>query len=547
LTNPFNKKIPEGIWINLLPNIYSKDVLIIGTSKIDTISTVAYFQPRNLSCLGPPIDSMDYMPINYYSSIDDIPPKSYDILIVDEEKYLESHKGYLNLQRFTEQISRALRDDGLIIIFLPNKISFLTYRYWILRTLAFTRFKCLEYYYCNPSTEQPEFISPYSNMLKHQIFQLGGINTKQYFPFEKIRICFKMFLFKIAGLYNPIRGLIIIAKSNNKSPRNNEVLTEIIKTISSDQMSSEQCNNLFIVFMYKWGKQFAFLYDMSSLEMHLIIKIGFKNIYEKINIREEHENLMHLYRYNVLLKQKNIHIPTPLQFISMQERDFAVQSAVHGVPLSEMIRSYFIHGKRAFAINILDELLNVLIHLQEILTKTMSESVLIVSEELFANYLNLPGKFCRHSLSENTPQVQHGDFTAVNLYKDKRTNTWSVIDWESLALGYPPLFDLYSLFTSVRFSEPKILNFKDRMEYYYYSFIQTYFCENWFSGSLKEILDSYCRHFIIDSRYIYDYFLLYLLYECNKFRIISNNDNYKNLYERMLIYAIENKKKFIFT
>ena len=45
--------------------------------------------------------------------------------------------------------------------------------------------------------------------------------------------------------------------------------------------------------------------------------------------------------------------------------------------------------------------------------------------------------------------VQHGDFTATNLVIDRQTQRRSVIDWEHMVRGVPPLYDVFSLLLSL--------------------------------------------------------------------------------------------------
>lgn len=46
--------ISQANWMNLVPDLYNKDVLKVGTERIDNIMAIVYFEPKTLSCIGYP-------------------------------------------------------------------------------------------------------------------------------------------------------------------------------------------------------------------------------------------------------------------------------------------------------------------------------------------------------------------------------------------------------------------------------------------------------------------------------------------------------------
>ena len=57
-------------------------------------------------------------------------------------------------------------------------------------------------------------------------------------------------------------------------------------------------------------------------------------------------------------------------------------------------------------------------------------------------------------------------------------------------------------------------------------------------------LKKYCLAYKISEKNIYGYFVLFLMFQSNKFRICKIHD-YRLLFEDMLRYTVENKEKFI--
>jgi SAM-dependent methyltransferase len=111
---------------------------------------------------------------------------------------------------------------------------------------------------------------------------------------------------------------------------------------------------------------------------------------------------------------------------------------------------------------------------------------------------------------------QHGDFFPENIFLDEISGTLSVIDWDSVGAGYPPLFDWFSLVTGIyytrtgaRFPKGETV---DRL-----SFQQTYFERSWFSdivAGLTRRLSSSCG---LDVSWAGEWFAQYLAVRYHQF------------------------------
>jgi len=56
--------------------------------------------------------------------------------------------------------------------------------------------------------------------------------------------------------------------------------------------------------------------------------------------------------------------------------------------------------------------------------------------------------FRRSSTGSRAGWIQHGDLSVENIFLDRQTGRIEVVDWADLAAGFPPLYDLFGLFSS---------------------------------------------------------------------------------------------------
>jgi hypothetical protein len=536
--------ISQVYWLNLIPNLYNKDVLKVGTERTDNIMTIVHFDPKTLSCIGQPDVRTEDASIKYYETIDEVPSRVFDLIIFDEPKYLTSFKSFLSIKKMLLKISLLLRDEGILLLCFPDShIQSLKYRYWIKKALSHTGFNCENYFFCTPTAEHPLHIIPYSEDSEWLVADLPNFNDKTITFKKKIKRVIKKKVFKTMGMYNPFRGLMLITGKSAKDMVYNEYILKIAKACL---FNGKEKIKPFIILGVRGCvfRQYFFIYNAFKRKLLLIGKTGFEALDKTGDIRQEYENLTTLSKHKILFNERNIEVPTPILFESDSKRYFAVQSAVPGISVGKILRKYILQDNRKAAIKVLGELINILIFIQNVCTKRAINSTPRVKNDYFDNYVDIHNDWDKDDHNIYSNNVQHGDFTIGNIYIDTSTNKWGIIDWEDMAKGYPHLFDIFSLFTSIQFINEDV-GTDNNVEYLYLSFIHTYFCENWFSNHLKSLVDFYCNSFQLDNRYIFHNLIAYLLFQRNKYKLIFKEINTQKLYEKMLHYSIKNEKDFV--
>ncbi len=534
-------------WLNLIPSINDMNVLKVGTDKIDNIKAIIYCNPKLLSCIGQSNNNLRSNSIVYYESINDVPLATFDLIIVDESKYLITAKSFSSYRKILIKLYTVLKSDGVILLCLPDNIGYLKYRYWTKKVLSEMAFKWMSYYFCDPSSEYPFKISQYSKSTKWLVEQLPNVKIRHTTIKESLRNFLKNIVFKITDIYNPFRGLIVLTGNSALPITCNDNLKTILTNYCKGAEAEKQIKPFFIYLAsINLLKQYVFIYNELNSNLLLVVKIGYKLPGRIGDVRQEYENLLAINICREILKRRNIIIPEALGFESYAHigKDFTVQSGVPGISISSIMDRYIRQGKREDIYRILNEIVNILIYLQEVYAKeTVNSEVSTISSAYFNNYKSI--SFSGKDAATYLNQVQHGDFAANNIYFDISTNEWGIIDWEWMAKGFPPLFDTFSFFTSIRFiKNSKAYN--NEFDKYYLSFIHTYFSKNWFSDYLKILFERYCNLSQIDKRFVFSYFLKYLLFNCNKYRLYYKLPQYQYLYEKMLNYAVTNKNDFIY-
>jgi len=126
--------------------------------------------------------------------------------------------------------------------------------------------------------------------------------------------------------------------------------------------------------------------------------------------------------------------------------------------------------------------------------------------------------------------IEHGDFTDVNILLGPGDgDDVGLIDWEWTARGYPPGFDMFSLVESIGYVEDPGRR-EEEFSRYRRSFLDTFFRENAFSGTVRELLARYHRERGLPPGDVRRHFVRYLVLVHNKYRLYYNLPEFQELY-----------------
>lgn len=532
-------------WLNYLPPLKDKSILKLGTRKIENIKCLINTSCKSLTCLGPRIYDYDSDNLNYCQNIRDLNTSKYDICLIDEHDYFDNQ---VQIERIYRIIASLLSDYGILLVGLQNRLKEIRRKIYIKNLFYRVGFKTVETFICEPSFDEPFVIYPLS--IDQQFTYT--ILKKSLFREFKIKHLIKdavRFVSLLTHAVNPFWGMFIIAsKSSDEVHRfsNNSMLEDYYDRQNIDK------NNIYAVWMAKRNssKQVGVIYygKGSDKTPMAVCKQADKNRYRSDVIKREFTNIETISKYAEEFRKNNILIPQPIYYDIKDEKHISIESAIRGNYLLTEIRQKGMLKSSGLSTvrSTLDEVISMQIEIQNILTKNVKSLLPRVSKRYFENAL-----FVQYPWFNDTDRtdlyseyIQHGDFTGMNIVYDDRQKLWGIIDWEWLASGFPYLFDLFYLFTSLEFREQK--RKKDSIwKQYFQSFEDTYFKKNWYSDYINEAIFRCSEYYDVDRKRIFEYFMDFLLFHYNKYRLDYNVKEYVDLYTDMILFSIENKSRFI--
>jgi len=176
--------------------------------------------------------------------------------------------------------------------------------------------------------------------------------------------------------------------------------------------------------------------------------------------------------------------------------------------------------------------------------KAGSELAVILQEIKGANPINpawyeIPEDFkslpelCRrlealryYSISPTTSRplwVQHGDFTVENVFLDPLPRAIEVIDWEHLASGYPPLYDLFQLICSSAYLDPSRNKecLQTEEDFYVASFSDLFFSRTDVGRVIGDLVVEACQRLAVSPDLLPNLLLEFLLIRLYHYRALS--------------------------
>jgi SAM-dependent methyltransferase len=215
-------------------------------------------------------------------------------------------------------------------------------------------------------------------------------------------------------------------------------------------------------------------------------------------------------------------IPAPIELVRVGSLVASVEGPARGMMLQDlsMARGYF--SDRARVRRHLELVASWLIAVRAPLAELAAGSAIRelppswrVGPDRAANTPEAPN--APETPADGTPWIQHGDFFPENVFVDEAAGAISVIDWDNVGSGYPPLFDWFCLVTGMYYTGGRVRLARgetvDRT-----SFVQTYFEPHWFAEIVGALTDRICVESGLDRARVGDWFEQYLAVRWHQFQ-----------------------------
>lgn len=540
-------RVSQTNWLNLLPDIKGIDVLKVGVKQTDSIVSISYSNPKALCCIGAVDDELNDIVDMFYDSVDAVTVREFDLIIFDEPECFTELQSFKKIKKMLLKASELLSEKGILMLCCPDGVLNIKYRYYINKTLSSTRFSSKSYYLCEPSAEEPMSIVPYSADSAWLIGGFPNFNEKPFLLKAVAKRYIKEIIFNLMRIYYPFRGLLLVASqpvnTDNYLFSSFKRLKKVI--VNKDVTVEYEGNTLrYVCYTGRYlKKHYLFFYNYDDDDIVLIAKIGYSSNLPIDDIEREYKNLILMAGCQDEFIERKIKIATLVHYDYSPVKSVLIQSAVSGKSLRYILCKYKYQNSKNEILSMLDQITDAQLYIQDTFSRKLNNSVARINKDYFVNYTDMVLDCELLEQSRLYSFIQHGDFTANNIFYDEKLEQWGIIDWEWLSMGFPPMFDIFSLYASVRYTNTDINKYNE-FDGYYISLVDTFFDKNWFSEYLVKLLVRYCEHYHLEVEDSYNYFIAFILFHCNKFRKNALPE-YQHLYEKILIFAEENKHKYL--
>ncbi len=141
--------------------------------------------------------------------------------------------------------------------------------------------------------------------------------------------------------------------------------------------------------------------------------------------------------------------------------------------------------------------------------------------------------------------VQHGDFTIENLFLNPSDKKITVVDWEHLVRGVPPLYDVFSLLfsalPSVVVDEREEARRRGPSDS---QFLTAFFGDSSWTDLIHLILETACKKLSVPHTEVWNSFIRFLVLRTNHF-LQRTSPSMAERHERFLQLAVIHRKKFV--
>jgi len=519
-------------WLNILPLLEDKHIFQVGFNN----NSEAFLKCgcASLTCLkDEPTGRDSTKTIKYIKDINEIGNELIDICIVDDLKKIEACKTL----EFLNSMSRIMHGKGVVIIGFPNGFRHGKFKLTAERAIRIAGFKKTEWYLCEPSFDDPLAVYPY---YQESIPTRKGMKYAMLKRIDSPNLLKRLIKSAFASItirLNPFWGTLLVAYKDDKADPSGTI--GVIRKI----VPEHQLKDIAIIWNSKHytGKQVGQVYHFCKGKKDLIAicKVSNYPFHRSATIRQEYEVLSLLSEHSDFFEKNKISIPEPLLF---ENRGWWCSS------LETPVKGDFLLDKKCDSPSLmkhLEDFIRIQSLIQKYLTEHLSDKLPLLDPRYFVNSNNFTWDHFNDSRRVKQYQyiVQHGDYTDVNLSYDHKNKSWGIIDWEWTGSGFPPLFDIFHLILSLKYSEGNIRN-KNFLGQYFQSFIDSFFHRNRLIDFIHEKIDWYCKEMTIDRKMVFNYFMDFLLYLYNKYRLDYVLPEYESMHKNMILYSLEHAKEF---
>jgi ubiquinone/menaquinone biosynthesis C-methylase UbiE len=226
---------------------------------------------------------------------------------------------------------------------------------------------------------------------------------------------------------------------------------------------------------------------------------------------------------------RSISVPQTLAEMRVGNTSYWLESAAQGVKLARLVRrtDYFRDMR-----NVKNDFTGIVARAVELTTalqnirsaNTIDARWLEISEDLKNPEMRAAIEAARYfgasGANSHPGWVQHGDLSIENIFFDQQNGRVELFDWVDLAGGFPPLYDLFSLFYSTGYLAPgdEVIRFPNEEERWIASFKAVFLTDTRFARIARDLILRACEQLKVQANLIPSLLMEFLLIRTHYFR-----------------------------
>ena len=414
------------------------------------------------------------------------------------------------------------------------------------KLLAQSGFQSNTFYWSDPGYNQPYSLVPMRSTLVRQYFRWKRADPSQAFRSDW-RWRAKGALVWILPLVAP-DFVIVAEKSTGASQgQQNRLMRAMGETVP---LLGPQAP-LSTLYTYSFGiKSLIRVFEPTGDAPSVVFKVSTVAQGSREAIQLEFQNLSLVAQRLGMQAGANFAVPAPLGFYQVGSLSVAAESVATGQQLSTILVGERQYRQPNALRRELSHCVSVAVQLAKMLRSELAIKKLDVGSLALPAELQSEPEIWRLLNGESGPSidknwVQHGDFTIENIFLDRTSGRLTVIDWEHLIRGLPPLSDVFNLLISaLPLVSPQLSNSGRGQGRIEPKFHEAFFGRSPWAELFHDLILVGCSELSIPTSQLWETFVQFLILRIH--HVVPRSSEAMTTQSNFLLYALRHREQFLF-
>lgn len=418
------------------------------------------------------------------------------------------------------------------------------------KLLAQSNFKLTTFYWADPGYNQPYSLVPMQSTLVRQYIRWKRADPSQAFRSDW-RWRAKGALVWVLPFVAP--DFLILAEKRTSTCQGR--LNHLVRPLGrgAPLIGPQAPFNMLCTCPFG-TKSLVRVFEPGSETPSLVLKASAAERGNKEAVQSEFRNLSLVARHLGLQTSAGFAVPTPLDLYDVGRLSFTAESVAAGQQLSTLILGDERYRQPDCLRKELRPCVNVALQLAKMLRGEPAIKVLDLTSLMLPSEVQSKPEIQRLMkdgapsfglpLDESWPQ--HGDFTIENIFLERPSAQLTVIDWEHLTRGVPPLCDVFSLLISAL---PAVTversNVRPEQSSIELKFLAAFFGRASWAELFRGLLRHACKELSLPTGQVWETFIRFLILRIHHF--VPRSSAAVAAHSNFLVCALRHRGEFLFS